>query len=197
MKYYFGSRNKATTKLAYEKLGANNPLVSAVERFLPGSSFSSQEEYARIVSGMLSLIREHPMSIDGTELHSKEIGPIQKGVALTEKTLWGGVSLKNVDVAKDFIRKLLVVNGLGVLGFEYHDLKLEKLKVLEGYPLVIFSNHSSKGWKEGKLSWKISAPGDRFTFLPSDEHGIIALTNSVIEETSTNHLDDLRFIYRC
>jgi hypothetical protein len=31
--------------------------------------------------------------------------------------------------------------------------------------------------------------------MPYDEHGILALTDCVIEEKSDNHLDDLVFVY--
>ena len=81
------------------------------------------------------------------------------------------------------------------MGFEYHKLKHEKLKILEGKCVLFYSNHKSKGWEKGQICYKLAKPYDKFEFCPYDEHGIIALKNSVIEETSTNDLDDLVFVY--
>lgn len=128
-------------------------------------------------------------------IYDKEIIPISKSVPLTEKTPWGGVSLKKIDVEKNYIRKLLVIAKHGVLGFEIHKLKHERLKILEGVCIVLYSNHANPNWKKGKISVKLGVPRGKFEFLPNDEHGIIALTKCVIEETSTNHLDDLVYIF--
>jgi len=128
--------------------------------------------------------------------YETEVIPISKSAPLTEKTAWGGVALKKVDVEKNYIRKLLVIAKHGVLGFEIHKLKHEKLKILEGVCIVLFSNHANSNWKQGKISVELGATGDKFEFLPNDEHGIIALTNCVIEERSTNHLDDLVYIFK-
>lgn len=128
-------------------------------------------------------------------IYNKEIIPISKPARLTERTAWGGVALKKVDVEKDYIQKLLVINAYGLLGFEIHKLKHEQLKILEGVCLVLYSNHADPNWKQGEVRVRLGVPGDKFEFLPKDEHGIIALTNSVIEETSTNQLDDLTYIF--
>lgn len=166
-----------------------------VTQFISAKSFSSQKRYASLIKGSLSLVRKRNAK-GAYPLFKKEIKPILKNLTLTEKTPWGGVSLKRVDVYKDYIQKLLVVRRFGVLGFEYHKQKHEKLRILEGKCLVFYSNHRAKDWRKGKVSWKIGTKGDRFEFFPLDEHGMIALTDSVIEETSTNHLDDLTYIYK-
>ena len=180
MKYFFDSGKKGT---------------DPVSLVLAGRSFSSQKEYAAVIKSILAAARKkraggsHP-------IYSKEMTSISKHLALTEPTAWGGVVMKNVDVEKDFIRKLLVVGRGGVLGFEYHALKHEKLRVMEGSCLVVCSSHKKRGYTKGKITWKIARRGDRFEFYPYDEHGVIALSDCVIEETSTNHLDDIAFIYK-
>lgn len=180
MKYFFDSQKRG-----------RGPIPAA----LAGKSFSSQKEYAAVIKSILEASKKNGDGA-GYPIYRKEIISIKKRLALTEPTAWGGVVMKNVDVENDFIRKLLVVGRGGVLGFEYHKLKHEKLRVLEGSCLVMYSSHKKKGYANGKMAWKIARPGDRFEFHPYDEHGIIALSDCVIEETSTNHLDDLTFIYK-
>lgn len=126
-------------------------------------------------------------------LFEKELSLIQKKRPLTEFTVWGGVTLKKVDVAKDFIQKLLVINQGGVLGFEIHKKKKEHLLVLEGYCLVFWINHNGK--PNHTIAFQLAGPKDTFTFAPKDEHGILTLTKCIIQETSTNHLDDLMYIF--
>ncbi len=195
MKYYFDISHlvsrTARTQTKYQSF------LKDLQRYLEeNNDFDSQSSYTARIQGIKSVIEKHKDSfILKTPLHAKEIDPVEKRRALTEPTPWGGVSLKKVDVARNYIRKLLVVNALGVLGFEYHDFKHERLKILEGVCLLIYSNHKSRGWKKGRVLITLSVPGDRATLLPYDEHGVIALSNCVIEEQSTNHLDDLIFIY--
>lgn len=128
-------------------------------------------------------------------LFKKEIKPILKEKPLTEKTPWGGVVLKKVDVDKNYIRKLLVIRQYGILGFEVHKFKIEELKILEGKCLMIKSCHRERDWEKGKVEIISSKTNDKFKFFPADEHGLIALSDCVIEEKSTNHLDDLIFIF--
>lgn len=122
-------------------------------------------------------------------LFNKEIKLIKKCQALSELTPWGGVNLKQVDVVKNHIRKLLVIKKFGILGFEYHRNKIERLKVIEGRCLMILTD------RKNKIRLRLPKPSEKFKFLPGDKHGVVALTNCVIEEQSTNHLDDLIFIY--
>ncbi|MDE1823645.1 MAG: hypothetical protein KGI00_00845 [Candidatus Micrarchaeota archaeon] len=157
-------------------------------------SFSSQKEYSRLIKSILSMARKS--NAKNSSLYGKEIRDIQKGKPLTERAAWGGVALKNVDVEKNSIRKLLVIRKLGVLGFEYHRKKHEHLRVVEGLCLIFHSNHRTRNWRRGMLEWRIAKPGDRFYFRPFDEHGMVAFSNTVIEERSTNNLDDLVFVYK-
>lgn len=139
----------------------------------------------------LSTLLKIPNSSSATFTQERKL--IQKKKPLTETTSWGGVALKKVDVANDFIQKLLVIKKYGVLGFEIHKMKQEHLTILEGFCLVFWINHARK--TNHTIAIQLAGPGDKFDFALQDEHGILTLTNCIIEETSTNHLDDLVYIY--
>lgn len=197
MKYFFDHRSNLKTRNFKKLLKNNKVFIKSVSQILNKEKFDSKNSFQQILEKLIkSASTNFKTKSNNLPIFSKEITPIENQKPLTEKTLWGGVSLKNVDVAKNFIRKLLVIRKQGILGFEIHKYKLEKLKVLEGACLVLFSNHQSPNWQKGKVTVKLASVGDKFTFLPGDEHGIIALTNCVIEETSTNHLDDLTYIFK-
>ena len=160
------------------------------------SQFSSRHEYLKMVRSIISSVSRSSLKLSTSNAYQREIIPIKRGHPLTQKTPWGGVSLKEVDVGNDHIRKLLVIKKFGLLGFEYHRKKHEHLRIVDGSCIVLYSNHKSSNWKKGKVAFKLAGKGDKFKFLPFDEHGIIALTNCVIEETSNNHLDDLVYVYK-
>lgn len=161
----------------------------------------SKDEYLAFIAGITDIIGRHKEELDcATPLFDKEIQPIGTN-ELTIKTPWGGVSFKEVSVTGDHVEKLLVVRQAtdpsGVLGFEYHHLKDEKLEVKEGLAIFISSDHTAEGWKEGNVTLTFARPGDTCTLHPESEHGVIALTNLVLLETSTCHLDasDLLFVF--
>lgn len=195
-RYYFEREDAPFRESARREFDREETLIAEISESLDGVSFSSSREYADVIKRVISAIERHPIEHIGCPIYSKEISHIKRGAPLTEKATWGGVSIKNVDVENDYIRKLLVVGKSGVLGFEYHKLKREHLRILEGLCLLLYSDHKSSVWKEGRITLKVGRVGDEFDFLPFDEHGIVAVTNSVIEETSTNHLDDIEFVYR-
>ncbi|MCR4263668.1 MAG: hypothetical protein NUV98_03030 [Candidatus Roizmanbacteria bacterium] len=194
MNYYF-SIDDTFISVNVRRL-IDEKLTSSIPSYFKKIQFSTQEEYNSFLDGLIPLLNPSLQSKAGKrDIFSKEISQRDRKIPLIEPTPWGLVSLQKVDVAKDFIQKLLVVKQHGILGFEYHEHKLEKLKVLEGIALIIYANHAASGWKEGQMKARIAAPGDIFEFKPYDEHGMIALTDAVIEETSTNYLDDLLFIF--
>lgn len=159
-------------------------------------SISATDQYNNFIKKIISIFKNNKiLPASKFSIYDKEVIPISKSAPLTEKTPWGGVVLKKVDVDRDYIKKLLVVSQYGILGFEIHKEKHERLKILEGACIVLFSNHTNSNWKQGKVTVRLGVSGDKLEFLPNDEHGIIALTNCVIEETSTNHLDDLVYIF--
>ena len=193
MRYNITAGRTLLKRNAAKALGRKNVLARELSKALKGSSFSSGQEYMNIMKKLTAVARKNGGN-EPAPLYKKEIIPIKGRLALTEGTPWGGVSLKKVDVERNFIKKLLVVGKLGKLGFEYHRKKHERLEVVEGKCLVLYSNHAN-GMGKGEMDCKIAAKGDRFYFMPYDEHGILALTDCVIEEKSTNNLDDLVFIY--
>lgn len=156
------------------------------------------ETYNSFIANLVSMMKAAQVKNASlpSPLFDQEIGPIHAKKPLTEPVIWGGVVLKKVDVEKDFIQKLLVVDQWGILGFEIHEKKLENLRVLEGLCLVLCSNHAAAGYQDGHVTVQLASIDDTFCFEPNDEHGVIALTNCVIEETSTNHLDDLVYIFK-
>ncbi len=196
---YLLDSNNFLTKNASKYLSQNNgQVLKELTNYINKSKhISTTSQYNNTIKKIVSIVKNIKILPSlKFSLYNKEIVSISKSAPLTEKTAWGGVSLKNVDVEKDYIRKFLVIAKHGVLGFEIHKLKHERLKILEGVSIVLYSNHGSRNWKQGKITVKLGVPGDKFKFLPNDEHGIIALTNSVIEEKSTNHLDDLVYIFK-
>lgn len=185
------------SQLSQKDTSQFNPFITDLTQFLQGHTpVSTESEYNEFLKELFEVIHVHQDLFTLTSpLYNTEIGPIQAKRALTEVTPWGGVALKKVDVDENYVRKLLVVGKKGILGFEIHELKHEHLNVLEGICLFIHSVHEDPGWKEGVVNLSLVLPGDTITLLPGDEHGIIALTDSVVEETSTNHLDDLIFLF--
>lgn len=143
-------------------------------------SIKTEKEYNQMLKETLkNCVKKYKYKLQ-TPLFDQEIKLIRVKKPLSEPTPWGGVNLKKVDVEKNYIKKLLVIKKYGILGWEYHKQKIERLKVLEGYCLVNF---------------KLAKPGDKFKYLPGQAHGVMALSNCVIEEQSTNNLDDLIFIF--
>lgn len=196
---YFFNANNFLTKNGRKYLSKNNRrILKELTNYINKSKqISTTSQYNNTVKKIVSIVKNIKILPKAKfAIYHKEIIPISKSAPLTEKTPWGGVSLKNVDVEKNYIRKLLVVAKWGVLGFEIHKLKHEKLKILEGICMALYPNHAKSNWKQGGISVKLAAAGDKFEFLPKDEHGIITLTDCVIEETSTNHLDDLVYIFK-
>lgn len=176
--------------------GSNNVFKELNSYIQTVNTITSASQYNNIIKKLVFIVNNKIFTSEKSPMYNKEIIPISKSEPLTERTPWGGVAPKEVHVDKNHIKKLLVIAKHGVLGLEIHKLKHEKLKILEGICIVLYSNHSRHDWKPGKISVKIAFPGYKFEFLPNDEHGIIAITDCVIEEKSTNHLDDLVYIFK-
>ena len=156
-------------------------------------NINNEAEFDNFISAIANIANSQKFKFNNSSKFEKELALISKNGTLVEKTNWGGVALKKVDVEKDYIRKLLIVKNNGILGFEIHNQKLEKLKVLEGIFLVLYASHKKD---KNIINLKIGTKNSKFIFYPKDEHGIIALTNGIIQETSTNHLDDLVYIFK-
>lgn len=196
MKYYIDPKNSLLTKKT-AKAFKNHSLKKSLDEICPEiKSLKNLNSFQKLVNRIVATAKSEKIPPTKINIHPKEISEIKKMKPLTEKTIWGGVSLKKVDVGENYIRKLLVINKFGILGFEFHKQKIENLKILEGYCLVIYSCHKAKTWEKGKIEIKLATVGDKFHFEPYDEHGIIALSDCTVEETSTNNLDDLFYIFK-
>ena len=164
------------------------------------NDITSGEQFNELLRGVATIITGHQAELTiPTPLFDSEITPIQKGWEFRFPTPWGGVANKDLHTEDNVhfdVRKYLVIQGKGMLGFEFHKKKRESLLVKEGLCIGIASLHGAKGWKEGHVTLTLMKPGDTCTLEPGDEHGIIALTKCVVEETATDDTGgDLYFIF--
>lgn len=174
MSYTFSLTTKPTT-----------PFLQKLHELLANTKpIANETAYNHLLQHIITLAKTYPENKTQGPLFQKEIKEAIRPYPLSEPTVWGGVVLKHIDVEKNSIRKLLIIKQYGILGFERHKKKIEKLNVLEGACILITAH-----------SLTLATIGDKITLHPGDEHGIIALTNCVIEEKSTNHLDDLTYIF--
>jgi hypothetical protein len=146
------------------------------------------------------IIARHQAELElESPLFDREIQSIHEGWEFRFPTPWGGVANKDLSTSDDVyyaVRKYLVIQQKGMLGFECHENKLEELQVLEGLCIGISSIHGAPGWEKGCVALTFMKPGDRCVMEPGDEHGIIALTNCVVEEKAKNDTGgDLEFIF--
>lgn len=170
-------------------------LFSRLQAFINKTHTASSEKvYNEFIHKLVTILKKERIR-NSSRLFEKEIKGLTIASPLIEPTVWGGVSIKKVDTTKDFVQKLLLIKQYGILGFEIHKKKLEKLYILKGTCLLLSSQHKKTSWQKGQVTIALGKAGSKATLEPGDEHGIIALTNCVIEETSTNHLDDLLYIF--
>lgn len=175
--------------------------VGELTAFVNGSAVvDSKERYLSLIGGITDIIAKYANELTmPTPLYDKELERIGKN-ELTFKTPWGGVAFKEVSVTNNHVEKLLVVEQArkpsGVLGFEYHHKKDEKLEIEEGYAIFISTGQPSETGEE-TVTLTFAQKGDTAVLHPGIKHGVIALTNLVIRETSTCDLDieDLLFVF--
>lgn len=156
----------------------------------------NDEAYTDFLGGITEIIKKYAsqLTVETPIYHQRlpRIGHHEQTIA----TDWGGVFFREASEANDHVEKYLIVKQAtdpsGVLGFEYHKKKVEKLRVEEGYALLMKANTS------GTVSLTFAGPGDTCELQPPTAHGVIPLTNTAILETSNYELDadDLLFIFR-
>lgn len=127
-----------------------------------------------------------------TPLFDQTIKLIENKLSKTEKTIWGGIFFKENPKRDAITKKLLIIKPYGVLGLELHEKKQEIVKIIEGVCLLLRKDETNIH----SLTICLAKKGDVVTFEPKEAHGIIALTKTVIEETSLNAIDDLRYIFK-
>ena len=157
--------------------------------------------YLAFIQGITDIIGRHAKALTvPTPLYDKKLERIGKN-ELTFPTPWGGVAFKEVSVKNNHVEKFLVVEQAvkpsGVLGFEYHHKKDEKLQIMEGYAIFLSSDQTPEGLEQGHVTLMFAGPGSTCQLHPETKHGVIALTNLIILETSTCDLDreDLLFVF--
>ena len=155
----------------------------------------NDEAYTDFLGGITEIREKYAtqLTADTPIFHQRiaRIGYHEQTIA----TDWGGVFFREASESKDHVEKYLIVkqatNPFGVLGFEYHKKKVEKLQVEEGYALFMKADAS------GTVSLTFAGPGDTCELQPPAGHGVIPLTNTTILETSNYELDaaDLLFVF--
>lgn len=170
--------------------------VDEITIFVDSSkSVDNNETYTDFLGGITEIIKKYAseLTADTPIFHQRlaRIGRHEQTIA----TDWGGVFFLEASEAKDHVEKYLIVkqatDPFGVLGFEYHKKKVEKLQIEEGYALLMKADDS------GNVSLTFAGPGDTCELPPPTAHGIIPLTNTTILETSNYELDaaDLLFVF--
>ena len=85
----------------------------------------------------------------------------------------------------DYLGKLIYINAEECLSLQYHEMKEETLRVLEGR--VLFQT----GAREDDLEDTELKAGDVFHIPPGLRHRMQAITDCVLLEVSTAHIDDV------
>ena len=109
---YFLDNSNLVSKKSKKYLAKNE--IQIFKRFAEYvksvSHISTTFQYDNFIQETISLtINVKFRSIKRFPVYEKEIIQISKSSPLTEKTPWGGVAIKKVDVEKDYIKKLLVI----------------------------------------------------------------------------------------
>lgn len=156
----------------------------------------SDETYTAFLAGITEIVGKYASQLTAdTPIYQDRLPRIGRHEQ-TIKTDWGGVFFTEASESRNFVEKYLIVKQAtdpsGVLGFEYHKKKIEKLQIKEGYVILMKADES------GTVGLTFAGPGDGCELNPPVAHGIIPLTNTTILETSNYELDadDLLFIFR-
>jgi mannose-6-phosphate isomerase-like protein (cupin superfamily) len=85
----------------------------------------------------------------------------------------------------DYVGKILFVRKGEALSLQYHEVKEETLRVLDG-ELELVTGPSTEDLESHRLG-----PETVFHIPPGTLHRMVALTDCRLLEVSTNHLDDV------
>jgi len=85
----------------------------------------------------------------------------------------------------DYVGKILFVRRGEALSLQYHEVKVETLRVLDG-ELELVSGPDAENLESHRLG-----PETVFHIPPGTLHRMVALTDCRLLEVSTNHLDDV------
>jgi quercetin dioxygenase-like cupin family protein/dTDP-glucose pyrophosphorylase len=90
-----------------------------------------------------------------------------------------------LELNDQYCYKRIYINAGTKTSYQYHNFKLETNYIIEGEAEVWLEN------KEGIVEKKKMFPGDYFTIHPPKKHRVIALTDVILQEVSTPHVDDV------
>jgi mannose-6-phosphate isomerase-like protein (cupin superfamily) len=85
----------------------------------------------------------------------------------------------------DYVGKILVIREGQALSLQYHEVKEETLRVLDGELEMV------TGPDVDNLQALKMGPGVVFHVSPGEIHRMVAVTDCRLLEVSTNHLDDV------
>lgn len=85
----------------------------------------------------------------------------------------------------DYVGKILVIREGQALSLQYHEVKVETLRVLDGELDMI------TGPDVDNLEALRMEPGAVFHVSPGELHRMVAVSDCRLLEVSTNHLDDV------
>ena len=81
--------------------------------------------------------------------------------------------------------KRIYINAGYKTSYQYHEFKHETNYIIEGTAEIWLENN------EGVVEKKIMSSGDFFDVIPPRKHRVIALTDIILQEVSTPHVDDV------
>lgn len=160
--------------------------------FSPSSpDFSSEAAYRAYCHGACEDFRKLAQALPKTPTFSTHREAIAAGGSSVIQTGWGGVHITKHEHPN--VEKFLVVDAGKFLAFEKHEQKVETLHGKEGYGILVYRPTGAT-----ELVAETIRPGWSRTLQPGQEHTIIALTNLLVFETSTDPKgmdQDLIFMY--
>jgi len=154
---------------------------------LPIPQFTNREGYLSYCRFLTQTFRRDTQT-PAFDLHRTTIAA---GGAAVIPTSWGGVHVLSYEHPQ--VEKFLAIDKERFLAFEMHAEKIETLVGEEGYGVLVYRCESS-----GQLKAETIEPGWTRTLQPGQEHTIIALSNLLVRERSTDPRgmdQDLIFIF--
>jgi hypothetical protein len=172
-------------------------VAELTEKVNSSKPVDSDITYSKFMAGIAEVIQKYSSQLTAdTPTYDKRLPRIGRHEQTISVPAWGGVFFRDASEPRDYVEKYLIVkqasDQFGVLGFEYHNRKIEKLKVEEGYAMFIKSD------EQDNVSLTFAGPGDTCELNPPTAHGIVPLTNTAVLETSNYELDadDLIYIFQ-
>ncbi len=154
---------------------------------LPTPSFPDRESYLSYCTALADDFRQD-IQTPAFDLHREAI---TAGGDMVIPTSWGGVHIVSYEHPE--VEKFLVVDQGRFLAFEKHDEKVERLFGEEGRGVLVFRCEQSNQLRAEEI-----VPGWTRTLRPGQEHTIVALSNLLVRERSTDPRgmdQDLIFIF--